>query len=228
MGGHSASLPRKSVRWWSKARAMAISVTMSSLIARPRWRLSWPWGTSPSTRFWRDSLIRPGPVRGGTPPLTSSYGHSPGRLSRRAGILRLRSVRRVGRRPARGFPQGNRKDLAQLIHRVYREPIPHLLVQVLEVSKVFLRQHDGGNACPNSPKTLLFPPADRQHPTRQGDLSGHGNVVTRRSRGKPASQPRRHGHTRRWTILGDRPRGNVDVHVLPGKHSLGNTQVIGV
>ncbi len=61
---------------------------------------------------------------------------------------------------------------------------------------------------------LLLEPADRQHPTLEGDLAGHPDGVLDRAAREQRGERRDHRDARAGAVLGDRSGRDVDVELL--------------
>src|SRR5262249_3735830 len=91
------------------------------------------------------------------------------------------------------------------------------LGELLEVGLVFMRYDHAlysGTLCR---ECLLADAADRQHLASQSDLAGHRDVVCDRDAADEGDDCGGHRDSRRRPVLGDRPRGDMQVDVVVGE-----------
>ena len=112
-----------------------------------------------------------------------------------------------------GLQQRLGEDLFHPFHQHDGELALHFARDVDQILLVALRDQHGLHVHAMGGHQLLFEPADGQHPAAQGDLAGHGEVVTDRPSAEGRDQRRGHGDAGAGTILGDAPLGHVDVQV---------------
>ena len=129
---------------------------------------------------------------------------------RRSARTRTRSADRP--KNGRAAPHG-----AALLHEAQIELVANLLGDIDRVFLVPLGEEHDLDTRAVSREDLLLDAADRQHPSGEGDLAGHGDVVARRTVREGGDQGRGHGHARRGAVLRD--RSGRDVHVVIDLHA---------
>ena len=98
---------------------------------------------------------------------------------------------------------------------------------LVEVAAVALGQDHLGQPGGVRRQHLLLQPADRQHPSLQGDLSGHPDGVLDGAAGEQADQRGGHRRAGAGAVLGDRPGRDVQVE-LPLEGLGRNAQLLAV
>ena len=85
--------------------------------------------------------------------------------------------------------EGVREDLVHLGHGNELEGVADLLRDFFEVDGIALREDDALDSRAVRCEDLLFDTADRQDPAAEGDLAGHGDVVTHLANALSTSTP---------------------------------------
>src|SRR3990172_6967892 len=200
-------------------------------------RMAKPPGTHRTGRGGRSLAIHGFRTRRGTstpggredPPGTGRFTslllpRSPGRFPaspRRRGHLPFRTAAK------RILLQRLGDDLVHAVHQGEREP-PRLVARdLLQILPVLSGHDDLGDPGPQRRKGLFLQPSDREHPPPEGDLPRHRHVA-------PDGDPREGGDERGGDgdpggrpVLRDRPRGDVDVDVVPGVEVLRKAEAGG-
>src|SRR6476620_3940247 len=115
---------------------------------------------------------------------------------------------------AEGGPtQGEGQHFPELLNQEHLDAVPNFPGQILEIRFVLLRQDDPADARPNRAEHLLLHSADREHPSAQGNLTSHGDVMPDRPAREGRHYRRCHRHPCRRPILRNRSGGNVNVDV---------------
>src|SRR3990172_5513480 len=118
-------------------------------------------------------------------------------------------------------------DLVHVVHQGEREPPRFAARDVLQILPVLSGHDDLGDPGPQGREGLFLQPSDREHPSPEGDLPRHRHVAPdgdpregrdeRGGDGDPGGRP----------VLRDRPRGDVDVDVMPGMEVLRKAEAGG-
>ena len=77
-------------------------------------------------------------------------------------------------------------------------------------------EEDGRHPGATGGENLLLDPADREDPTGEGELAGHGDVAARRAMGEKGDEGGGDGNPRRRAVFGGRPGRdmNVDIAII--------------
>ena len=99
---------------------------------------------------------------------------------------------------------------------------------VVQVFLVPAGQDDGGDTGPHRAEDLLLDTADRHDLPAQGDLAGHGQVVSYRTAREQGGQHRHERHAGGRAVLGNGAHGQMDVYVVPAEERRVDLPFLGV
>src|SRR2546426_2525122 len=117
------------------------------------------------------------------------------------------------------------EHLVDGLHELDVDRVDDLLRDVHEILLVLLRHEEDLDSGAVRREELLLHAADGQDESTERDLAGHRDVFADLAAGEGRHDGGGHGQAGRWTVLGDGPRRDVDVHSVVLEEALRHAEL---